>query len=228
MASAEDLAKAAEAEWLAAWRRGPSRTRWRTLPVQVGDDAPDLSLEDERGRAVRLADVWRSRPALLLFWRHFGCGCGIERGKRLQDEFAGYAAAGLNVLVIGQGEPDRALAYRERFAIPVPILCDPQRRAYHAYGLLEGTPAQLLYDAPDAMQRCDPEAGVAFAEQRRRLGRPPVDSPWQLPGEFVVASDGTIRVAWRYNHCEDFPDPRVHIAAARAATGALRAAPRGA
>ena len=42
-----------------------------------------------------------------------------------------------------------------------------------------------------------------------------VDSPWQMPGEFVVDASGTIRVAYRYQYCEDFPDPRVLTAALR-------------
>jgi hypothetical protein len=30
-----------------------------------------------------------------------------------------------------------------------------------------------------------------------------------LPGEFVVDRGGIIRLAYRYQYCEDFPDPRV-------------------
>jgi hypothetical protein len=36
-------------------------------------------------------------------------------------------------------------------------------------------------------------------------------------GEFVVGSDGIIRVAYPYNYCEDFPDPRIFTTAARLA-----------
>jgi hypothetical protein len=42
-----------------------------------------------------------------------------------------------------------------------------------------------------------------------------VDSPWQMPGEFVVDGDGIIRLAYRYQYCEDWPDPRVLTAAVR-------------
>jgi hypothetical protein len=44
-----------------------------------------------------------------------------------------------------------------------------------------------------------------------------VDSPWQLPGEFVVDRGGTIRLAYRYQYCEDFPDWLVLAAAIREA-----------
>lgn len=39
----------AEKEWLELWRRGPIRTRWTEMPLQVGDSAPDFELEDSTG-----------------------------------------------------------------------------------------------------------------------------------------------------------------------------------
>jgi hypothetical protein len=32
----------------------------------------DLTLSDESGRDVRLADLWAERPAALVFLRHYG------------------------------------------------------------------------------------------------------------------------------------------------------------
>ena len=42
-----------------------------------------------------------------------------------------------------------------------------------------------------------------------------------LPGEFVIGTDGIIALAHRYGWCEDYPDPRVHIATLRLAAGNL-------
>ncbi|MGH2627156.1 MAG: AhpC/TSA family protein, partial [Anaerolineales bacterium] len=166
---------------------------------------------------ARLSSLWRDGPALLLFWRYFGCGCGIQRADRLRDEYPQYLAGGAKVVVIGQGEPLRAAAYREKYGIPCPILCDPGRMAFAGYGLLEGSEAQILFDAPEAMQRRERQAGEEFARARRQAGRTPVDSPWQLPGEFVIDAQGVVRLAYRYQYCEDFPNPLVLIAAIRAA-----------
>ena len=220
---AEELAaliRAAEEAWLEHWKRGPTRTRVANAP-QIGDRAPDVELEDQTGEIVRLGSFWRNGPALLLFWRHYGCGCGLDRTKRLQREHADYVAAGAAVVIIGQGEPARARAYAEKYGLPpVPILCDPAARAYEAYGLPEAVPAQVLYDAPEDLQRCELDAGLRFMDARRQMGRPLVDNPWQLPGEFVVDRAGTIRLTYRYQYCEDFPDPRVHLAAIREASRA--------
>jgi hypothetical protein len=48
-----------------------------SAPVPAGDlgTAPALaalSLEDDRGSRVRLGDLWRESPVLLLFLRHWG------------------------------------------------------------------------------------------------------------------------------------------------------------
>ena len=62
----------AEESWLQGWQRGPTRLRWTSVPLQVGDAAPDLDLLDASGATVRLRETWRDGPALLLFWRHYG------------------------------------------------------------------------------------------------------------------------------------------------------------
>ncbi|MDX1535050.1 MAG: peroxiredoxin-like family protein, partial [Thermoplasmata archaeon] len=178
--------QAAQDEWFEHWKRGPQRLTWSTLPPQVGDPAPDFELEDSKGNVVRLHDLWEKGPAVLLFWRHYGCGCGMDRAQRLQAEYEDLVAAGARVVVIGQGEPERAAAYAEKYGVPCPILCDPEREAYRAYGLLDFQSSEVLYDAPMDMQRMEWQAGIEFAQGRQDQGRPPVDSPWQRPGEFVV------------------------------------------
>ena len=218
-ATLEEQIQEAGERWLNHWKEGPRRVRWTALPPQVGDPAPRFDLPDQAGRTTPLSDGWRERPALILFWRHYGCGCGLDRARRLKEEYDEYVGRGARVILVGQGTPDRAAAYAARYELPdVPILCDVSGRVYEAYGLLEGRPSQLLFDAPEAWLDHDLETGESFARDRRAQGRPPVDNPWLLPGEFVVDTAGRIVLAYRYNYCEDFPDARVLYAAIREAT----------
>jgi len=217
----EELIEAAERRWQAGWETGPTRLRWTSLPPQPGDPAPDATLPDHDGQPVRLSALWADRPLLLLFWRHFGCSCGMDRASRLRDELADDLAAGGNVVIVGQGEPARAARYRDSQGLDVPILFDPNQETYQAYGLLQGTPAQMLFDAPDPFLRRELQAGLDLAASRHGTARALVDDPWQLPGEFVVGTDGLIRHGHRYGWCEDYPDPRVHLAVIRAAAGQL-------
>ena len=218
MSTLEEQIKSAEQEWLEAWKRGPQRLRWTKIPLQVGDEAPDFELADADGRVVHLSSFWREKPAVILFWRHYGCGCGIDRAGMLTKDYKAFKDAGGEVLIIGQGEPERAAAYAKKYELPpISILSDPEFKAYEAYGLVEGKPSQILFDAPDEFLDRDYEAGVGLAEERRNLGRPFVDNSWLLPGEFVVDRGGIVRLAYRYNYCEDFPDYRVLAAAIREA-----------
>jgi peroxiredoxin len=210
-----DLIAAGEERWREAWREGPQRLRLEQR--QPGEAAPDLELQDSTGATRRLSEFWADRPALLLFWRHYGCTCGFERAALLRREHDAYVGAGASVVVIGQAEPERSARYAYEYAIPCPVLCDPERVAYEAYGLPDGLPAQVLYDAPENLLRGDYEAGLELGRARAAAGRPLVDNPWQLPGEFVVDRGGAIRLAYRYGYCDNYPDPHVLEAAIRLA-----------
>ncbi len=207
----------AEREWLASWVKGPTCLRWTKPPLQVGDAAPDFELLDSTGKSVHLSDFWKSGPALLMFWRHYGCSCGIDRAKRLQAEYAEYVKAGGHMVVIGQGEPERAALYAQNHGIPCPVVCDPTYQVYRAYDLLEGKPSQVVYDLGDEYLRCDVDAGKKMLTTRHGTPRAVVDSPWQLPGEFVVDKKGIIRLAYRYQYCEDWPNHLVLSAAIKEA-----------
>ncbi len=217
MADIAQLEAAAEQRWLDGWLAGPTRTRYDQLPVQAGDQAPDLELADTSGTVRHLSEFWRQGTALVIFMRHFGCSCLMERWEGLKAELADYADAGAGVVAVCQAEPERAHAVATRRGYSFPVLCDPELRAYRAFGLLEGQPAQVLHDFP--WQPGDEKtARTLFLEPRRGTERAVVDSPWQLPGEFVIGHDGRIVLAHRYQYCEDFPPKTVLLGAIAAAS----------
>jgi peroxiredoxin len=174
---------------------------WQTLPPQVGDQAPDPELIDQSGRAVRLSATWRDGPALVLFWRHWGCGCGTGRAERLTEEYEALQEAGATVVVVGQGEPQRATWYSNRFGVPCPILVDPTEAAYRAFGLLEMSPWLLLGEPKLPISEFE-----RWIQEHRAKGRPVADNPFLLPGEFVVNQAGRIVLAYRYGYCDNYPD----------------------
>lgn len=108
----DELTEAAERRFLQRWVEGPQVRTWSAMPPQLGDKAPDFVLPDHMGTPMRLSEAWSLRPALVIFWRHWGCGCGTDRAERLRSEYADYVDEGLNVVIVGQGEPARAAAYR--------------------------------------------------------------------------------------------------------------------
>ena len=202
-----------EEDFFQIWQNGPEVTRWDVLPVQVGDLAPSFALPDQAGAMVTLDDLVSQGPVIVLFWRHFGCGCGIDRAARLRDELTDYRGTGATIVIVGQGLPIQAAAYAEEQGLDLPILTDPDRSTYRAYGLLDALLPQVVFDAPQWLWSYSAETAERFIEERRIGGRRLVNNPWLLPGEFVIGADRRLKHTHRYQHCEDFPDPRILITA---------------
>ena len=165
MSKLEEQIEAAQQEWFEAWKNGPQRLRWTKIPLQVGDEAPDFELPDSDGQMVKISSFWQEKPAMIMFWRHYGCGCGIDRAGMLQKDNKAFTEAGARTVIIGQGEPERAAAYAEKYELPpISILCDPDYAVYEAYGLVEGKTSQIMFDASEEFLDRDYEAGVALAD----------------------------------------------------------------
>ena len=208
----ESSTAAAEAEWLQGWTSGPTEAEGSGLAT--GADAPVLTLDDDTGSPRLLSEFWSEGPALVMFWRHFGCGCGVERADRLKVEWDDYLAAGLHPVIVAQGEPERAAAYRAEHDLPCAVLCDPDHDGYRAFGLGQWPVERVLFDAPPEYWEHQQSLGASFQAGRRDDGRPPVDDPWRAVGEYVIGTDGRIRLPYLYQYCEDYPDPRVLTTAA--------------
>jgi len=204
----------AEQRWMQNWVEGPTL---QSEPLRRGQRAPNVELYEKDGSGVPMSSLWEERAVLIMLWRHLGCGCGVERAGLLQQEYQRFVDSGLDVVVVAPGDPERVAEYRERYQLPARTLADPTYEAHKAFGLSHWSLEQVLYDAPDEYCELRPETGEEFQNSRREQGRPLVDDPWMQSGEFIVGSDGVIRVAYLYNYCEDYPDPRVFTTAARLA-----------
>ncbi len=150
------LVLSAERRWMDHWLAGPTL---EGEPIRRGAIAPDMDLVDENGEPCQLSRYWSDRPALIMLWRHLGCGCGLERIKRLEDEYQGYLDSGLEVVVVAPGEVERVVAYKERYGLQPPVLADPDYATHRAYGLSHWSHEQVLYDAPDEFCSLSREVG---------------------------------------------------------------------
>jgi peroxiredoxin len=201
----------AEATWIREYLEGPTRTRWNAAPVQVGDPAPDVELSDVSGQVRRLSDWWDQGPLHLVFMRHYGCGCLADRWEELKSALEKISAAGGTTVAVGQAEPERSRAVAARRGYDFPVLSDPDRVAYAAYGLLDGQVAAVFHD--EVWNPGDQAQADRMTGSRRGTERALVDHAWQLPGEFVIAKGGTIALTHRAQHCEDFPPTGVLVGA---------------
>jgi hypothetical protein len=51
---------------------GTASQHQHTRPPQRADGLADIVLPDQDGQPVRLGDLWRERPAVLVWLRHYG------------------------------------------------------------------------------------------------------------------------------------------------------------
>jgi hypothetical protein len=52
--------------------RNAAVRRQSTRPPARADDLADVVLQDHSGEEIRLGDLWRDQPAVLVFLRHYG------------------------------------------------------------------------------------------------------------------------------------------------------------
>lgn len=164
-------------------------------PDHMPTDAPDIEVFDLDGQRVLLSNHWQGGLTALVFIRHAGCIFCREQVQELRDNAEALERAGLSVVVLTPDRPSRARKFVEDYKVPFPTLTDPERNAYRAYGLMDGTLGQLIN--PNIVAR-----GVGATLKGNILGRP-TSSPRQLPGTAIV--DGTGRLL-HLHHARDAAD----------------------
>jgi hypothetical protein len=132
----------------------------------------------------------------------------LHRDRERFDE------AGARLVVVGQGEPEDAARFRDRFHVEgLEVLVDAEREAYARAGTKIGG-LRDLYSFRSVTQ------GIAISARHRMLQGRTVGDAGQLGAVLVVAPDG--RVAWSHIAEDPADNPPVDevLDAARSATGA--------
>jgi len=98
-----------------------------------GDEAPDFTLDDADGKSVSLSD-FRGRKTVVYFYpAAMTPGCTTQACD-FRDSLDSLAASGYAVLGISPDKPEKLAKFRERDAIPFPLLSDPDKGVLKAYG----------------------------------------------------------------------------------------------
>lgn len=101
--------------------------------LSPGDTAPAFSLADVDGDTVSLAD-YRGRKTIVYFYpAAMTPGC-TKQACDFRDNIASLESAGYAVLGISPDKPAKLAKFRDRDAVPFPLLSDPDRATLEAYG----------------------------------------------------------------------------------------------
>ena len=101
--------------------------------LQIGDTAPDFTLDDQDGNPVSLRDL-RGRKVILYFYpAAMTPGCTTQACD-FRDSLASLQGAGYTVLGVSRDTPDKLKEFAERDGLTFSLLSDPDRAVHEAYG----------------------------------------------------------------------------------------------
>ena len=159
------------------------------MRLTINSSAPDFDKTDVFDRKIELAE-YRGKKILLAFFRHAGCPFCNLRVHNLMKHTEDLKRSNLEMVFVF--ESMKRIILRSSFhreISPVPLLADPEKELYNAYGLekssLKSTLSHLKSYLPTAL-----EAKKVGVPNHYMSGDESFSS---LPAEFLIDVDGIIR-----------------------------------
>ncbi|XP_031275239.1 prostamide/prostaglandin F synthase [Pistacia vera] len=107
----------------------------------VGQVLGDVRIFTAAGEPVLFKDLWDQTEgvAVVALLRHFGCPCCWELASALKEAKATFDSAGVKLIAVGIGTPNKAQILAQRLPFPMDCLyADPDCKAYNLFGLYYG------------------------------------------------------------------------------------------
>lgn len=108
---------------------------------------------------------------------------------------------GAMVVLVGLGNVDDTAAFKKRFEIPFTMIADPEKRLFEAFRLRQASSGSLL-SAGTVVK------GLKALAKGHGIGVPQGDVR-QLPGVFIIDSNGRIQFSHHASGPEDHPPAEV-------------------
>ncbi|XP_010559294.1 PREDICTED: prostamide/prostaglandin F synthase [Tarenaya hassleriana] len=107
----------------------------------IGQAVGGVAIFTASGERVLFRDLWDQNNGLaaVVLLRHFGCMCCWELASALKEVKPRFEQAGVKLIAVGVGTPDKARMLATRLPFPMECLyADPERKAYDVLGLYYG------------------------------------------------------------------------------------------
>ncbi len=112
--------------------------------LQVGDLAPEITLPDATGQAVRLADLWQHGPLVVIFYRGGWCPyCNLEL-RAWQQQLEPLTSLGARLVAVSPQTPDNSLSTAEKNELAYTVLSDSSLAGAQGFGIAFEMPQALI------------------------------------------------------------------------------------
>lgn len=101
--------------------------------LEVGQDAPDFTLQNQEGQNVSLHDYAGQRVVVYFYPAAMTPGCTTEACD-FRDSLPALQAAGVQVLGISPDKPEKLAKFVEKEGLNFPLLSDPDKSMMTEWG----------------------------------------------------------------------------------------------
>jgi peroxiredoxin Q/BCP len=104
-------------------------------PLELGDPAPDLTVHDETGKAIRLADFYHEGFTLIYFFPKADTPGCTAQACSLRDDFESLAQLHLRVVGVSADSPAALRRFKAKHHLPFMLLPDEDHLLSQAFGV---------------------------------------------------------------------------------------------
>lgn len=105
------------------------------MTLNVGDKAPDFTLETDEGKKITLSKLHGKKVILYFYPKDNTPGCTKEACD-FRDNFTKLNSLGTEVFGISKDNQKSHTKFKEKYALPFTLLVDPNADVCEAYGVI--------------------------------------------------------------------------------------------
>lgn len=102
--------------------------------LKVGDQAPDFSVKNEKGKTVTLADFKGQKLAIYFYPKDMTPGC-TNQACNLTDNYSELQEEGIAIVGVSADDEKRHQKFIVKYSIPFPLLADVDKKMINDYGV---------------------------------------------------------------------------------------------
>lgn len=109
-------------------------------PLLIGEQIPDLDLSDMQGKSVKLTEIFKQKPSVLIFYRGGWCPyCNLQLAE-LQGIEQEILSLGYQIVAISPDSPENLRASLDKHKLNYQLLSDADMKAAQLFGIAFNVP----------------------------------------------------------------------------------------